>query len=285
MGLFGFLKKEAPPEPEKQLIFASTEEFLRGEESDVIWQLVKGLVKFDYDYKKSTVIPMLEQYWGSENCTNTFMVKQVLPYCLFSSEDAYRLNAERLLKLLESRGDCPNATFCLSIFYQIGIFRADDSEAEAMKHHDIALEQKSVLENMMRAISEIKVKPALMMNPMEAIVLTALSPTDVETQHKELFDTLSESDIKDLRFIYTVGIGWLTSLGYPLSTMFLSSPTLHWKQEVATEQSICNLFAKGVPHDCGKWMIKRLIKTARGGDTLAVNALKLFGLDYRYDYS
>jgi hypothetical protein len=32
-------------------------------------------------------------------------------------------------------------------------------------------------------------------------------------------------------------------------------------------------------------MIKRLIKTARGGDTLAVNALKLFGLDYRYDYS
>ena len=283
MGLFRFFKKETP-NPDMDLFFASTEEFLQGEESDAILLLVKDVIKFDYDYNKATVIPILEQYWGSENCDKKYLLKQTLPYCLYSDKEEYRLNAERLLKLLASRGDCHNATFCLAVLYQIGVFQVAENNAEFVKYLEVALEQNSALANMIKQIEEVKLKPGLVANEKEALAVT-LNPLNIKMYYKSLYDTLSQKDVEDLRFIYTVCIGWMTSLGYPLSTMFLSTPTLNWKEEVASEKTITNQFVKGVSHSCGEWMIRRLIKSARGGNSYAINALKNFNYDYRCNYN
>lgn len=283
MSLFGFFKKETP-NPDYDLFFASTEEFLKGEESDDIWMLVKDVIKFDYDYDKATVIPIFEQCWGSENCQKKYWLNQKIAHCLYQDKEEYKLNAERLLKLLVSRGDCPNAAFCLAVFYKIDLFQADDNYAEFLKYEGIASEQNSALNYLFDELDEMKFRPNLVGNEKEALAVS-INPLNIEMYHKSFYDTLSKEDIKDLRFIYTVSIGWMTSLGFPLSTMFLSTSTFDWKENVVSERSITNQFAKGVSHSCGEWMIRRLIKSARGGNLYAINALKNFNYDYRCNYS
>lgn len=285
MGLFDLFKKTKVVDPEEQerdnwSKTVTMEEYLQAAESKNILRLVQNVIKLNFDYDNTKCVPVLEAGWFRESLHLYLQLPWAL--CLMSGVKA---NAEELLKLLESRGDCPNAAFYLGVFYEIGLLIADDNAEEAKRHYNIASTQGSRLAIVLEALRpKMSRKQNLIIDEKEALVVN-LNPLNLEMNHNELFKSLTEQDITDLRFVYTVGLGHLTNLGYPCATMFLASPMIKWKNEITQGKTVVNIFTKGVNQSCGEMMCKRLIKSAREGNTYAIAALKNFNIDYRYNYS
>lgn len=291
MGLFDFIKKKTDTLSPEEQARREEEQRRRNEWAETVTldecvatvgssrllDVAMSTTQIDFDESSRLCTVTREVPW-ERRWRQAAIPADKCPKCM---ENAMA-RGEDLLKLLAARGDCPIAGFYLGVFYEIGFFQAGDNAAEADKYYKLALSQDcSLVKKFIMPERSINPDNGVLTTEERLLVVFSLDLIKASPNGKAAYDALALSERSSLRYVYTVGLAYLASIGHRYAVMALSSG-LMGKSPFSFDEE---LFLMRKKKDCGEMMAKKMIETARGGDQLAARVLRAFGLDHRQNYN
>ncbi|MCD7840239.1 MAG: hypothetical protein LUG46_06365 [Erysipelotrichaceae bacterium] len=287
MGLFG--------NNENQVQYDTIEELLMNEPLDTLKEFARNLFKLKIVHKgaKNVIYNLrLKDYFELQVEDGWFFsgLKQKVPKNLKKQGKANGITA---LKVLEQRGDDPNAACILAVMYELGICEFTPKNLdEANKHYAIAQEQGSRLAPLILSLHDKLIGPDGCFVNEEEVLAYNMLPFVVKDhtyfEIKRLYEELTEEDINDLRLIATIALGYFQSLEYPFSTALIGSEIVSrkqhkwtWKEENSISKSIFDVWPEEEEGQalCGKIYQMSYKKKGNPHAGYVVNA---FGFEFQY---
>lgn len=225
-------RPEAPP-------CNTVEDYIRLESTEKLKHIARDLFRFIYFnlYGTETIyIPSKNDYfvftpYGSfetrigysswKNHPSIFTYK--VPENLLNEAPP---NAVMALKILEERGEDPNAGFLLGIIYEFGLI--DDIHAdveEAKKHYEIAKEQGSKLVGLLEILRRKWLVPDGICEDKNEVIFVNMTPNRLkaiaDAELKNYYNDYCRSSEYDVRLAATLGLVHYQEIRSPLSSALI----------------------------------------------------------------
>ncbi len=286
MGLFGRKKQDEP-------YYATIQEFLQSEPTESLMNYARELCKFERVIENGNVDSVyqlrIQDYYKVKIEDSWFGVVSLSRKVPKNIKHSAKPNALVAFQELEARGEDPNAAFIHGMMYEHGVCSATPKDAgEARRLYNIAEAQGSKLVNVRDFLADNRLEmPAQCWSDMGELLAFNLFPTRLKNHSmpevRELYDTLSQRDIEDLKLAATLAMVYYQSIGYPFSIGMLGGQIILkttnksvWKES----RPITDNFTPPPSKDEGYALWAKVHKMARMGNPYALATCNFWNIRF-----